>query len=180
MKINVTGTSSSGKSTLSKKIAHRLNIPYIELDQLFWQPNWQGSSDDIFFAKIEAALSQPAWVLDGNYTRTTEIKWRHVDMVVWLDLPFTRTMFQAIKRALTRIITQKELWPNTGNRETMRKVFFDRHSILLWTWQTYRPNREKYLAMMANPQYAHITFVHLRSTKEIEKFLMSLDFDHNS
>ena len=38
------------------------------------------------------------WVLDGNYTRTTSIKWKEVDMVIWIDYSFLRTLFQAIHR----------------------------------------------------------------------------------
>ena len=34
-RINVVGTSGSGKSTFSKKLASKLNCPYIELDQIF-------------------------------------------------------------------------------------------------------------------------------------------------
>lgn len=36
MKINVVGTSGSGKSTFSRRLAAQLAIPYIEMDALFW------------------------------------------------------------------------------------------------------------------------------------------------
>ncbi len=41
MNINVVGTSGSGKSTLARRLAHRLELPWIELDRLYWRPNWQ-------------------------------------------------------------------------------------------------------------------------------------------
>ena len=56
-RINVVGTSGSGKSTFSKNIARKLNAPYIQLDELFWNPNWKESSDEDFFPKVEKALS---------------------------------------------------------------------------------------------------------------------------
>ena len=40
MRINVVGTSGCGKSTVAKRIAERLNVPYIQLDELYWKPNW--------------------------------------------------------------------------------------------------------------------------------------------
>ena len=57
MRINVIGTSGSGKSTLSKRIAEKLNIPYVEMDALFWKPNWTESSDEEFFPKVAQATS---------------------------------------------------------------------------------------------------------------------------
>ncbi|HIA42625.1 MAG TPA: AAA family ATPase, partial [Gammaproteobacteria bacterium] len=39
MRINVMGTSGSGKTSVARRIAKKLNIPYVELDELFWKPN---------------------------------------------------------------------------------------------------------------------------------------------
>ena len=39
-RINVVGTSCSGKTTLARAIAGRLGLPYTELDALFWGPRW--------------------------------------------------------------------------------------------------------------------------------------------
>lgn len=73
MNINVVGTSGSGKSTLARRLAHRLGLPWIELDRLYWRPNWQGTPDEAFFAAIVAATASPGWVLDGNYNRSRSV-----------------------------------------------------------------------------------------------------------
>lgn len=57
-RINVVGTSGSGKSTLSKKIAEVLEHPYVEMDKVFWKPNWEQPSDEEFFLKLENALGK--------------------------------------------------------------------------------------------------------------------------
>ena len=67
MRINIVGTSGSGKSTFGKSIAQKLNAPYIQLDELHWKANWEESTDEEFFPKIEKALSSDRWILDGNY-----------------------------------------------------------------------------------------------------------------
>ncbi len=92
MNINVVGTSGSGKSTLARRLAHRLELPWIELDRLYWRPNWQGAPDEAFFAAIAAATATPGWVLDGNYNRSRSVKWRAVDLVIWVDYGFWRTL----------------------------------------------------------------------------------------
>ncbi len=97
-RINVIGTSGSGKSTFSRLLASELKYPYVEMDAIFWKPNWQESSDEEFFANLADRLSAEHWVLDGNYNRTAEIKWNRVDSIVWVDYSFVRTLFQAVKR----------------------------------------------------------------------------------
>lgn len=136
MNINVVGTSGSGKSTLARRLAHRLGLPWIELDRLYWRPNWQGTPDEAFFAAIAAATASPGWVLDGNYNRSRGVKWREVDLVIWLDYGLWRTLRQAVWRAASRAWRQQELWPGTGNRESFRRSFCSRESIILWTLKT--------------------------------------------
>ncbi|MCH4811161.1 adenylate kinase [Vreelandella neptunia] len=173
MKINVVGTSGSGKSTLARQLAEALSAPCFQLDQLFWRADWKGTPDDIFFAKLEEALaaSPEGWVLDGNFDRTRHIKWRDVDMVVWIDYPFLLVFCQAIKRAFKRIIRQEELWPGTGNRESFRKTFLSRDSILLWSLKTWRQNRKRYFSDMVNPRYRHIQFARLNSRREAQALI---------
>jgi len=116
-KINVVGTSGCGKTTFGKNLANVLSVEYIEMDALYWGKDWSWVDDEDFFSKITIALEKDAWVLDGNYNRTIPIKWENVNTVIWLDFSFCRTMFQAIKRAISRSITKKELWLGTGNKE---------------------------------------------------------------
>jgi adenylate kinase family enzyme len=52
MKINVVGTSGVGKSTLARRIARQLALPCIEMDRLYWLPQWQGTPDEAFFRQI--------------------------------------------------------------------------------------------------------------------------------
>jgi adenylate kinase family enzyme len=174
-RVNVVGTSGSGKSTVSKLLAAKLGYPRVEMDQLFWEPNWRQPTDDVFFQKLELALTQPQWILDGNYDRTLNIKWKDVTAVIWIDYSLARTIRQAATRAISRSLHGRELWPGTGNRESFRKSFFSRDSILIWTLETFHKIRERYESRMSDPIYAHIHFVRLRSPKETRSFLNSLE-----
>ena len=122
MRINVVGTAGSGKSTISKRIAQKLDVPYVQLDEIFWKPNWEESCDEEFFSKVEEIVSSDGWILDGNYTRTIPIKWKRVQMVVYLDLPFYIVLYRIVKRSLLRGLKNEELWH--GNRETVWTVSY--------------------------------------------------------
>ncbi len=169
--INVVGTSASGKSTFSKELAAKLNVQYIEMDELFWKPNWEESNNSEFLPKVEAAISNDGWVLDGNYSRTSPLKWAKVNTIVWIDYSLSRTVFQAFKRAIKRILSKKEIWPNTGNVESFRKTFLSRKSIILWTLQNYHSNRKKYVEIMTSDKYSHIDFVRLNSPKQAKEYI---------
>ena len=171
-KVNVIGTSGTGKTTFAIALAERLGCPVIHMDALFWKAGWTESEDEEFFAKLDQSLSCDSWVLDGNYSRSQLVKWKDVDTIIWLDFSFTRTIIQALKRAIVRIWTQEELWPDTGNRESLR-LLFSRHSIILWTLRMYPKNKKRYAEIMNDPQYADIQFVRLKSPSECRTFIES-------
>lgn len=173
-RVNVVGTSGSGKSTFSTELAAKLGHPRVEMDALFWEPNWTQPTDEVFFEKLKTALEQPNWVLDGNYDRTLAIKWANVTTVVWIDFSFRRTLFQAIRRAFVRSLHPKELWPNTGNKESLRKSFMSKDSIILWMLKTYSKVQTRYEQRMNEDRYKHIKFIRLKSPKEAQRFLNSL------
>lgn len=173
MRINVIGTSGSGKTTFSRQLAEILNIPFIEMDALYWGPNWRPAEEEDFHFRLSEALSKPDWVLDGNYSRTTQLKWKRVEAVIWLDFSFPRTLFQAISRAGQRLRSQQELWPDTGNRESLR-MLFSKDSIVLWTITSYRSRKQKIHSWMRDPTYQHIQFHQLRSPQDAAAFLKAV------
>jgi adenylate kinase family enzyme len=175
-RINVVGTSGSGKTTFCKSLSAILKIDHIEIDKVFWRPNWQMPPDEEFFTSLRGALAtKNAWILDGNYTRTIPIKWEKVELVIWLDYSFPRTLLQALKRAIYRSTTGKELWEGTGNRETFRKSLFSKDSIILWTIMTHKKVRKMYESLMKNNSYSRIKFIRLRSPSKADKFLNRID-----
>lgn len=173
-RVNVIGTSGTGKTSFCRPLAEVLALPLIEMDRLYWLPDWRDPEEDDFFSRVREAVSGESWVLDGNYNRTRRIKWAAVDCVVWLDYPFFQTFRQAVSRAFRRSLTREELWPGTGNRESFRKSFFSRNSIILWTLKTYRSNRERYCQLMAEEKGSTHDFVRIRSSADAAEVLRQL------
>ncbi len=174
-RINVIGSSGSGKTTFSRRLAERLGCEHIEMDALFWCPDWQQPDDDQFFDRIEAATAGSNWVLDGNYSRSMALKWQHVDTVIWLDYGFWRTFRQLMIRSVTRAMSDEELWPGTGNTESFRQTFFSRESILLWMISNYRRKRRQNQQLMRSKTWSHIRFIRLRSPRQAAALLASLE-----
>lgn len=176
MRVNVIGTSGSGKTTFGRQLAEILGIPFIEIDAIFWGPNWSPLEDAVLCSRLTEILDGDHWVLDGNYSRTTPVKWERVEVVIWLDFSFPRTLCQAVSRAAQRLISKEELWPGTGNRETLR-MLLSKESILLWTITSYRRRRKNIIKMMAAPEFQHIRFHRLRSPTETVAYLSAVQMD---
>lgn len=170
-RINIIGTTGSGKSTFARRLAEKLGYPCIHMDQLFWKSGWVHSSDEEFIPKIEAVVSGDTWVLDGNYSRTNGIKWKHADTVIWLDYSYSRTFVQLLKRTINRAVTREELWPGTGNRETFRQSFMSKDSIFIWFFKSYKTNKTRYGELDGLFRKSPINFIRLRSPREAEEFI---------
>jgi len=170
-RISVVGSSGSGKTTVARRLAAALAVPYVELDALHWQPNWTGATGPELAEKIEAATASASWVVDGNYwSKVGPQVWAKADTVVWVSPPRWLTIWQSVTRTVRRAATGEELW--SGNRESWAGLMFWRgeKSILWWAWTTYAGTQERYATAMADPQWNHLTFHRLRSRREVERF----------
>ncbi len=54
-RVNVKGTSGSGKTTFALELARRLELPFVELDALHHGPDWYQPSAEEFSATVASA-----------------------------------------------------------------------------------------------------------------------------
>lgn len=172
-KIFVVGTSGAGKSTFARTLASRIGVADIELDALFWKANWTESGSEEFRAKILKAIAEnEGWVMHGNYNKVRDITWKNTETLIWLDYSKAIVMCRVIKRSISRIFTKEKLW--AGNQESIKKTFFSKQSIILWSWQTYATRRQQYLKFQEDPVYQHIKVIQFKKPSQAEEFLQSL------
>jgi adenylate kinase family enzyme len=173
--VSVVGTAGSGKTTVGRRIAAALGIPFVEMDALFWQPGWVSLSRSRFRAAVDRYTATDAWVVDGNYSSVQEIVWSRADTVVWLDLAKPVVMRQIITRTLARVVLRRELW--NGNRERWRNLLtLDQdESVIVWSWHQHGRKRRLYGAATTDPRWHHLSFVRLRSRRQIKRFVRSLE-----
>jgi len=167
----VVGTSGCGKTAFSRALSSQLGVPHIELDTLYWGPNWAASPVDVFRAKISEAIAAPSWVCDGNYSSVRELIWTRANTLVWLDYSFPVVFYRAVVRTLTRLVTREELF--AGNRESLRLVF-DRDWIPWWVLRTFRKRRREYSVLTRSPSCQHLANLRFTSPREAGAFLEKL------
>ncbi len=169
-RIVIVGSTGSGKSTLAEQLASVFNIPYVELDALFWGPNWQPVDDEIFLGHVIDAIQSDTWAVAGNYRRVRDMIWSKADTVIWLDYFMIINLWRLFHRTIRRSWFQHDLW-GTGNTESWRAQFMSKDSLFLWLLDSYARRKQEYPAMFADPQYSHLTIIHLRSPFETTRWL---------
>jgi adenylate kinase family enzyme len=171
-RINIVGSPGSGKTTLCRHLSDRLGCAHIELDRLFWRPGWVQTDDENFFAQIAEAVAAERWVACGNYTRARSVLWSRVQTIIWLDYGYWRTFGRLLRRTSARSVTRYEAFP--GCPESWKTSLFSKDSILYWQLTTHRKRKLQYSSLMADPDWAHLQWLHFRSPRETEGWLNSL------
>jgi adenylate kinase family enzyme len=177
-RIVVVGTSCCGKTAFSRNLAELLGFTRIELDELFWGPNWTPTPEGEFRRLTATAASAPRWIAEGNYGRIRDVLWPRATTVVWLNYGFFTVLFRALRRTLWRNVTKEELWH--GNRESFARSFLSRDSILVWVVTTFHRRRREFQTLRASGNYPHLFWVELRRPCEAERYLRSVTAAANS
>jgi adenylate kinase family enzyme len=171
-RITVSGTTGTGKSTLARRIAAALEVPFIELDALHWEPNWHPLDPADFRRRVDEATAGTAWVVAGNYSAVKDLTWGRADTIVWLDYPFLTTGVRLLRRTIRRVATREVLWGT--NRESFGKAFLSRDSIFLWFFRTHRRRREAYPRELAPYRAGGVAVVVLRRQAATDAWLAQL------
>jgi adenylate kinase family enzyme len=169
-RIVVTGTTGSGKTTLARAIAARLELPHAEQDAWNHLPGWQEAPLEQFRANVECFTSQSGWVMDGNYTKANDIGWARADTLIWLDYPAWLVFWRLFTRTLRRGYNREELW--NGNRERLELNLFSRSGILAWFFQTHWKRRREVPGKLA--AYPHLQVLRFRHPGEAQRWVEGL------
>ena len=88
-KVLVIGCPGSGKSTLSRALQKRTQLPLFYLDRMNWNPDRTTVEREVFRKRLQAVLQQEEWIIDGNYASTMELRLQAVSYT-HLTLPTIR------------------------------------------------------------------------------------------
>jgi adenylate kinase family enzyme len=158
-RILVIGSPGAGKSTLASRLAGRLNLPLIHLDREYFGPGWTMPAKEQWRERVKALAARPAWVMDGNYASTFDLRVPRATAVIWLDLPRWQCSLSVLWRVATNYGRPR---PDLGTAGPER---FD-WSFMRWIWSYPQKMRPKTIRMLERLRPDQGVYV-LRSRSDI-------------
>ena len=163
MRIVLVGAPGAGKTTLGQRLAQALDIPLIELDAINFLPGWHElvkQDTDELLRRTSAAIAGQDWICDGGHNLVRPLVWSRATHLIWLDYGKFAILRRIVRRSVYRTISRRELWPGTGNRETIRDWLNPSHPIQ-WAWRDLANRRREIEAILRRPDHAHVKVLRL-------------------
>ena len=86
-RVIVIGWPGSGKTTFAEKLNKSTGLPLYYLDAIWHKPDKTHISREEFDQRILEIFATDAWIIDGNYNRTFEMRLKECDTLILFDLP---------------------------------------------------------------------------------------------
>lgn len=168
-RIIVTGLAGSGKSTMSLALGARTGLPVIHLDLHYWKPGWTAPSETEWREEQRRALAGDAWIADGNYDETLDLRLERADTVVVLDMPW----WLCVRRALSRGFRMPDELPEGCHYSSWQRLRDEwQLAVRVWRKRRSEPDRERQIIAQHG---RHVTLHVLRSRRDAAEFLGRLE-----
>lgn len=165
-RVMIIGCGGSGKSTLARQLGEKTSLPVVHLDQIWWKPgNWQHMEREEFDAILAVEMEKPRWIMDGNYSRTMQLRLEKCDTVIYLDY----NRFVCLLSWLKRVITH---WGKARPDMAAGCAEWIDPEFIGWIWNFNKNHRKKYYAMLeAHPEKTVYIF---KNRRQVKRFFESL------
>jgi adenylate kinase family enzyme len=170
-RILVIGRTGSGKTTLARALAASLGVPHVELDSLFFGPDFSTVPLDVLRERTRAAIVGERWVTDGNKRAVRDLVWPRADTIIWLDYSLAVSLWRLGKRAIWRSSVIKAQAAESGEKKGLLKKFLAAAKGVLTALNSHRGQRREYPQLFALPENQHLAVVRLRSPRAAEHWL---------
>jgi adenylate kinase family enzyme len=166
-RIMIIGSAGTGKSTLARVVGAKLELPVVHLDRHYWSPGWVAPEAAEWRRRVAELAAGEAWVMDGNYSSTFDLRLPRAHALVWLDLPRWIYFPRAIWRSVVNYgQVRADIGP--GCREQLDLDF-----LFNWVWNYPTRSRPRILQLVRELATTRRVVV-LRSRREVAAFTAGL------
>jgi energy-coupling factor transporter ATP-binding protein EcfA2 len=170
-RIVIIGRTGSGKTTLARELAAALDVPHVELDALYFGPDFSTAPLSVLRERTSAAIAGDRWVTDGNKRAVRDLVWPRADTIIWLDYPLAVSFWRLGKRALWRTAVLRAQAAKNGGKTGFLRQFLSAAKGVLTAIRSHMGQRREYPKMFAKPENQHLAVVRLRSPRATSRWL---------
>lgn len=158
-RIYILGNAGSGKTYLAKKLSKILKIQDYNLDDIFFYRKYDKKRSEKNREKLfKSIYKKKKWIIEGGYLSWIEEGIKKSDLVIFIEVPFYKTIYRVFKRFKKRKGKHKETW---------KDVF-----ILIRSAKRYK--KKGYYKHQELIQKHKAEVIYLKNKKEINKFLRNI------
>lgn len=125
-RIFITGGAGVGKTTLAKQISERIDVPFIELDDVMWNldENGEAASTEVRSERVTEIIGQKSWIVEGSYVGPAQDLWREAELVVFMEASVGIVMWRLFLRHLKAELKRNNRHKGWWNLFRFMKVVF--------------------------------------------------------
>jgi adenylate kinase family enzyme len=162
-RVLVIGCSGAGKTTFSTRLGTALGLQVIHMDTYFWKPGWEEPATEDWEQIVRNLIERDAWVMDGNYGGTLDMRLAAADTVIFLDAPRMLCLWRVLKRRIEYAgKTRPDIAPGCPERIDLQ--------FLRYVWGYSKERRPRILKKLETLPADKEVLV-LRGSREAQRFL---------
>ena len=160
-RILIIGSNGAGKSTFSFRLAEKLNLPLIHIDQIYWRGSWDVTPEDEFDRIVQAEAAKPAWIIEGNNIRSLPQRLERADTVFWFEFPPPLCVLNILRR-------EREYRGKV--RPDMPDQCVSQYNLpfLKMVWEFNKRNHDQIQSLL--DQHGHLSVIRFTNYRQIKRY----------
>ena len=167
-----------GKTSLSRALGHLTGLPVIELDAIFWLPNWVERDGDEMLEIVRERIEElpEGWIIDGNYSKIRPHILPLADTVIWLNLPTWSVTLRIVKRTILNVFRRNRICGD--NYENLFNAIAP--SSVIWFNAFSGKKSQQRVAESLRTMEFDANVYEIRSYRELRDFYRNLNLDQKA
>lgn len=147
-KIAIIGNGGGGKTTLSRLLGARFELPVTHVDSIQYLPGLQVRDRDETSSLLYAIASQPRWIIEGFGTlEVMHKRFEQADKVIFVDFPLWRHYWWCLKRQVITIWKPRSELPENCREATIAQTV----KLFKILWRVHTEIRPQLLKIFSDP-----------------------------